>query len=544
MTKLLGTFLLTLLCIITNAHAAELSPVDIGKSAHQIGFHIDFYEDKHQQFDFEHIADIPQDLFKPLDKAICARLFTNSTYYFKFRAQNDSDHAVSRVITFGTPWLDHIKLKIISPNREAAVYKTGNIYPYSQRSLKITYPNIEHHFSPGISTVYVQVKTRDPFIVPISILTTDDVYKYGANEQGIKMFIYGIIVAMILYHLILFLNIRLKYYAFYVLYLSSFLIMNMSYGGYTFEYLLQDSPVIQNWMQSTWIFLFSIAGLLFANAFLNLAKFAPKTQTTTNLMILFMTGTMIFSAFFGYHIHVILSIVLSVLFSFYVFTIGIWSLVNGNRTARFFILGTTAGLIGTTITALTVMSVLPYTHLGYQAIEFGLAIDSILLSFALVDRVKANEREKNIAEHFANTDALTQLLNRRAYNQICEEEQSGTHKIYRESYTVMMIDIDFFKKINDSSGHAAGDSVLDKIAKLLQSHIEGHGYLFRMGGEEFLALLPDFDQNLSEEFAEKIRATVEQTEFDIEDQKYHITVSIGISTGNASSTIDETTANA
>ncbi|QBZ83085.1 histidine kinase [Hydrogenovibrio crunogenus] len=342
------------------------------------------------------------------------------------------------------------------------------------------------------------------------------------------MFIYGIIIAMILYHFILFASIQLRYYAYYVLYLMSFLAMNVSYNGYTFQFLLQDSPVIQNWIQGTTIFLFAIAGLLFAKAFLNLEKYIPLAYKITKGMIWLFVSVMLITVFFGYHAHVMFAIGMSVIFSLYVFVIAFLSYVKGNKTARFFLLGTTAGLVGTSVTALTVMAIIPYSHVGYQAVDYGLAIDSILLSFALVDRVKSTEKEKLLAEISANTDALTNVANRRAFNHFCEQFDSGSQKFYREKLVAMMLDIDFFKEINDTYGHSVGDIVLQKVANLLRSNTKSTDQIFRMGGEEFLILLPDTDIENAQKVAERIRLAIEEMVTDKNGSAISITTSIGM----------------
>jgi len=527
MFKLFSVFILFF--TLLSPACAALPTVDITQPNHQIGHAISFYEDVNHHVEFSHITELPIDNFKPLKQDVSAHLFTNSTFYYKFDVTNPQIQSLSRLLVFETPWLDDIKIKVISPNSTIQQYSTGNIYPFSQRAVAHPYPNIEHLFEPGISTVYVQVKTRDPFIVPISIIDRETLFKDQVLHVSVTAFMYGIIIAMLLYHLILFVSIKLRYYAFYALYLATFLMANVSYHGYTFQFLLGDYPTIQNWLQSTTIFLFSISGLLFAKSFLNLKKYLPSAQKSMNAFILIFIGTMLFSALFGYHIHIILAITMAILFSIYVFSIALLSLLNGNQSALFFLLGTTAGLIGTSITALTVMALVPYTRIGYQAIEIGMVVDSILLSFALVNRVKINEKDKQIAEFFAKTDALTNLPNRRAYNDICHQEQSLTNKIHHTQLSALMIDIDFFKLVNDTYGHETGDIVLQRIARLLQNSIKTSDYIFRLGGEEFLILLPDTQVNQTKEIAERIRSTVENMEILDKTQPIKITVSIGVS---------------
>ncbi|MDG4812526.1 sensor domain-containing diguanylate cyclase [Hydrogenovibrio sp. 3SP14C1] len=520
------SFLFLFLGIAFQANA--VAPVDISQPQYQIGQSVLFFEDADNVMSFSDVEKVPDSQYEPVNNAICSNLFTRSTFYYKFEVLNPKNSTMDRLLVFETPWLDSIQVKVISPDQMQQTSLTGNMFPFKQRAAEHPYPNVEHLFEPGVSTVYLQVKTRDPFIVPISILDKESLFKNHVSIYATSMFIYGIIIAMILYHFILFASIQLRYYAYYVLYLMSFLAMNVSYNGYTFQFLLQDSPVIQNWIQGTTIFLFAIAGLLFAKAFLSLDKYIPLAHKLTKVMIWLFVSVMLITAFIGYHEHVMFAIGMSVIFSLYVFAIALLSYLKGNKTARFFLLGTTAGLVGTSITALTVMAVIPYSHMGYQAVDYGLAIDSILLSFALVDRVKSTEKEKLQAEVSANTDALTNVANRRAFNQFCEQLDEKSHKLYQENLVAMMLDIDFFKEINDTYGHSVGDIVLQKISNLLRSNTKSKDFIFRMGGEEFLILLPDTNVENAQKVAERIRASIEKMVIHKDDDTFSITTSIGV----------------
>ena len=128
-----------------------------------------------------------------------------------------------------------------------------------------------------------------------------------------------------------------------------------------------------------------------------------------------------------------------------------------------------------------------------------------------------------LAEH----DALTGLLNRRTFfsngellfgNLARSGVQSG----------MMMIDIDFFKNVNDSYGHPKGDEVLVAIAEILSSRLRNTDLIARYGGEEFCVFLPNIATQNAIELAEQLRRLVEEIEFSANDSKFHITVSIGL----------------
>ncbi|WP_168405228.1 diguanylate cyclase [Acinetobacter indicus] len=124
-------------------------------------------------------------------------------------------------------------------------------------------------------------------------------------------------------------------------------------------------------------------------------------------------------------------------------------------------------------------------------------------------------------------DSLTQLLNRRYLNTILIREIQFSRK-NRSPLSLLAIDADFFKEINDRYGHAAGDLALQFMAEVLLESSKGSDYAFRVGGEEFLLLLVDSDWNRAQMIAETIRRRVEDTPIrSAEGESFKFTVSIG-----------------
>ncbi len=131
-------------------------------------------------------------------------------------------------------------------------------------------------------------------------------------------------------------------------------------------------------------------------------------------------------------------------------------------------------------------------------------------------------------------DELTKLKNRKAYNEKIEKliEQFQRYKII---FSMMMFDIDFFKKVNDTYGHQVGDEVLIKFSQTVSETIRKSDYLFRIGGEEFVILLPNTNLKNATLSAEKVRKRVEE-QVSVSDRK--VTISIGVTEVFESDTVD------
>jgi diguanylate cyclase (GGDEF)-like protein len=124
-------------------------------------------------------------------------------------------------------------------------------------------------------------------------------------------------------------------------------------------------------------------------------------------------------------------------------------------------------------------------------------------------------------------DGLTQIFNKRYFLENLEREIARSQR-YRRSLSLVMFDIDHFKRINDSYGHLAGDYVLKMLASTVKSRIRREDLFARYGGEEFAIVLPEIDGDNSRAFAEKIRQIVEKQDFRFENTKIKVTISMGV----------------
>lgn len=147
---------------------------------------------------------------------------------------------------------------------------------------------------------------------------------------------------------------------------------------------------------------------------------------------------------------------------------------------------------------------------------------------------QAIEEQRKKAMH----DALTGLPNREAYDQRLEQEVSRLQR-YGNKLSLMVCDIDLFKRINDNYGHLAGDKVLKIIAKSLQVNLRDSDFIARFGGEEFVALMPETSREEAKIVAEKLRQKIESSPFSFKKEPVQITVSFGISEFAQNETPDE-----
>jgi diguanylate cyclase (GGDEF)-like protein len=142
-------------------------------------------------------------------------------------------------------------------------------------------------------------------------------------------------------------------------------------------------------------------------------------------------------------------------------------------------------------------------------------------------------------ERLAKTDGLTGLLNRRALFETATQEFSRAQR-YERALSVLMLDIDHFKRINDTYGHQVGDVVIQEIAAVLKGTLRETDFIGRYGGEEFAVILPETSLEQAFEVAERIRCQISDRLIVNDSTNLQVTVSLGIATLKAGmGTIDE-----
>lgn len=168
---------------------------------------------------------------------------------------------------------------------------------------------------------------------------------------------------------------------------------------------------------------------------------------------------------------------------------------------------------------------------------FGLYVWNRQLSHANEALAAAREtlaRQAIELEQLANTDRLTGLANRRRLEGILDQELQRSRR-YGDRVSILMLDLDHFKDINDRLGHPVGDQVLVAVSDLIQSECRLNDTAARWGGEEFLICCPETDATAARSVAERIRQCVESHRFEAIDQ---LTVSIGIATLTAEDSVE------
>lgn len=201
------------------------------------------------------------------------------------------------------------------------------------------------------------------------------------------------------------------------------------------------------------------------------------------------------------------------------------AVARGSRQAWFFLIGWTPLLLLTALTSAQVSGALPQLDWLNDASLAGGAFEAIVLSLGLADRALILRHDRDIVRVLADHDALTNVLNRRAWTERASVVlTSGPPR----PIALLFLDLDHFKQLNDLRGHNAGDRALVAVAKALAAELRPSDLLGRYGGEEFVALLDGTIPQQAMHVATRLCRRVHRLEIPASDDALVLSVSIGI----------------
>lgn len=197
---------------------------------------------------------------------------------------------------------------------------------------------------------------------------------------------------------------------------------------------------------------------------------------------------------------------------------------RGSRSAWFFLVGWTPLLVLTAMSSAQISGALPALDWLNDASLVAGAFESMVLSVGLADRALMIRRDRDFVRALANNDSLTNVMNRRAWN---EAAISMLENTAGQPLALLFLDLDRFKMLNDELGHAAGDRALIAVARALQAELRPSDLLGRYGGEEFIAMLGGVGLDQAMQVATRLCRRVHRLEISIHGD-ITLSISIGI----------------
>ncbi|MEE2763689.1 MAG: diguanylate cyclase [Pseudomonadota bacterium] len=498
-----------------------------GPIAHRVAFIAELGEEL-SVGDIQHLIRTAPHRLERTDARVLTRGVNAGAIWITADILNLNDAPVTRRLTVRTGWLDRVDFYFLGNGRPLRRLAGGDSLPVYQRFLGKRIATADHAFHPGVTRLMLRVETADPLVVPFYFSSPEDAHEREQFETAFHSFVYGVMLALAVYNLLLFAGLRRRRYLYYFLFMLAFVAMTAAYNGIGMALFWPSAQVWQQWAPPLLILCFAFTGLAFATSFLQTRRRRRRLYRLTQMVC--SAYLCAFAACYllgerGWAMWLALS--LAPVFTLLMLYLGISSWLSGMQSARYYLLGTVASATGASVTALTVSGLVGYSRLGYYAVDIGMVLDAMLLALALADLVRRTHNARVAAERRAQVDHLTGLENRRGFVPVAQSLW-GLVKRKNRDMCVAMIDIDHFKAINDQFGHATGDRVLRGIARVLDNSRRHGDLLARWGGEEFVLLLPETDLEEACQVAERLRQNVEALTVREGADRIQCTVSIGV----------------
>lgn len=491
--------------------------------------------------------------------------YLTGAVWLKWQFQRSADMPPVWYLLLQYPMLDQIDvyLRPAGTRAEPMHVALGDRLPFAQRPLRHPDFVVPLNLDSGVVyDLFIRVLSKGSLQVPVSMVAPEHFLQEDRIRTLLEGGSYFTCLIMALYNFMLFLFLRDKSYFFYVSYILMFVVALGANRGWGFEFLWPESPRVQEWAIVLGT-LFAIASACaFATSFMRLSQLAPLLHRIISGLAIACVALALVSVNLDYRLAIKLMVGFSLVcsLSLALMAFGFWYRTR-SRQAALYCISWLFFLAGVSLYMGNKLGLLPVNFLTEQGLRVGALVEIVFLSFALADRVnqdraaseaaqkkviemqlsmnvelekqvKSRTQELEYLNHLllqaSITDALTATANRRHFDDMLDKEY---RRAAREGtpLALLMVDLDYFKKINDTHGHLVGDMCLQNAARALTACIKRPpDMVARYGGEEFAVLLPNTPLEGARTVAESIRRKIESLTISIPSgQQLRLTVSVG-----------------
>lgn len=480
--------------------------------------HFHLYEDLNASATIEEVVEI----FDSNDRSKFSLGDTNIGYsdaawWVKLQFKNPGNTSKEIILRQAYPLIDNLQLWTKSYENRWSIKQYGDKFPFSHRDIEhreflfplVVPPKTQQSY-------YLRYESEGSLDIALSVHRPKHLLSFVGTQQLIYGLYYGGFLVLVLYNLFIFIAVRDKAFLYYLLYIFFYGLYMGAHNGLTFQYFWPNKPQYGNEGLLVTLSLSLLFALQFSRDILNIKEFSTVLNRASKCLmagcVLAIPGILLMPYAFMAPVMTVLTLTIMPLF----FVMGITRLASGYRPARYFMLAWTALIFSVIVYVLKVFGLVPRTFFTENGFQIGSIIEMVLLSLALGSRM--NELKQQ-----SHTDALTEIGNRRRFDDVFPAEFERA-KRNNQPLALLMIDIDHFKRLNDTYGHDVGDQALRAVAIAIKTQTRKPMLPCRFGGEEFAVILPRTNASSAQLVAERIRETIASKPM----AKRDVTVSIGI----------------
>ena len=389
--------LILLFCLPLLASAVEF---DENTQSLPLGRSLQVFEDPSGQASIADVrAQAAAGNFKLHDKATLNAGYSRSAFWLKIDLHyRPANPAAQRtwLLELAYPPLDHLDLYMADANGDyRLIRQTGDALPFASREIRQNNYLFDLEFKPDQQrSVYLRLASEGSIQAPVTLWSSTAYLEDQPVRLYVLGIIYGVLLGMLVYNLFIYLSVRDTSYLYYIFYIASFGLYQLSVNGAAVEYFWPDNPW---WANAATPFFIGCAGLFgsqFARSFLQTNNHSRWLDRVLIGLIAFSALVVGLSLMTSYALSLRLATLLALTFTVVIFAAGILAWWRGLRVARYFIIAWSAFLLGGIINTLMVLGLLPNVFLTMYASQIGSAIEVALLSLALADRINAMREQQ------------------------------------------------------------------------------------------------------------------------------------------------------
>ncbi|WP_320158926.1 diguanylate cyclase [Marinobacter litoralis] len=490
------------------------------------------------------------------------RGFSDSDYWLKVTLPVDKRN---RLLVVGYPLLDEVSLYWEVDGQIIETHHTGDTLPFNSRP--IVHRNFVFLAPPSSEplTAWMRVHTNGSAQIPVAVMPSAEFLAKEQASFGWQAMFVGVVFSLALYNFFLFAMVRDITYLWYVLTVFTTSLVQLNFNGLLFQWVWPTFPRLNEFITAPLVGASLIFALTFTIKFLTLKQFSPlgyRLLWFLRLTTLLLIG---YSLFVSYHSGIALVSALAAICTPIAWLVALRLWLRGQTLAGYYVLAWTPLLVGHLALATSKLGLLPRSEFTEMAPQAGVAIEAVLLSFALAYRINIERKKRQEAQEHALvvqreanltletrvrerteelqnanqllkaaslTDGLTGVANRRRFDEKLNEEWQRAIR-HEHELSLIMVDIDHFKQVNDTFGHLVGDDCLVAVANVIDNEVQRSiDLLARFGGEEFVVLLPTTGSEGAGVVAERLRTAVEGSPVKVSDggAPVNLTISLGVAT--------------
>ncbi|MDP3522370.1 MAG: diguanylate cyclase [Hydrogenophaga sp.] len=486
--------------------------------------------------------------------------YSRSTFWLRIDLPQWDEGA--RYLGIGNPLLEHLSVhRLRQGSNMPTLLRLGMARPFAERPLPFVSFVVPLSSADSGATLWLQVNSRTSVQVPLDWW---DETAWARHQQQVSLFhgsYLGVTAAMLAFNLLLYLAIRERAYLWYLGWMVCIAAFVFTLNGSSFQWLWPHAPA---WNLTVLPTSLSLAIACSAGFFVHFLREGGRAQPGEALFWLLGLGNLALAAAapaLPYRVAIVGAIAMAMATMLVAIVSAAQRALRGNFGAQYFLIAFSFVIAAGVVLALNKLGLIARTFITEHATEVGSAVEMVVLSLAIIARLNHQRRQREIAQaalldaqqrlttelevrvaertealqeanakltELSQTDALTGIFNRRYLDAHLERE---LRRLARDgnSMAVMLIDVDHFKRFNDTHGHPAGDACLQAVAAALSANVRRPSdTVARYGGEEFCVLAPDTTEAGAVALAETLRAAVADLRVVVDGVDVAVTTSIGL----------------